>query len=262
MTSAATSAWLSASGMKRRAASSTLPWIHGFQLCTSPSRPEPVPVPPAHERFEHPGARFVRHPLPDARGSARRAGRRAGDRSRRAGRRPRPLRGRGTDRSTVPSTDPWRANVSSWAGQHQLDCSHSSQMPSATSSIQRSSRVTAAATTARLRRCWRANASCSQPSRSPSRCTRAAPLARGCGHGVPRSASARRITSSRVAASAVPDAASHTDRTDAGGTGRPPSGASRAGRAARSASGWMPSSTRVFGGDGRGIGHETNITDH
>ncbi len=40
-------------------------------------------------------------------------------------------------------------------------------------------RSTAAATTARLSRCWRANAGVSQTVRSPSRCTRAAALASG-----------------------------------------------------------------------------------
>jgi len=70
---------------------------------------------------------------------------------------------------TVGTTAPCAARVSSWAGQHQLLCSHMSVTPSTTSSSQPGSSVTAASTAARLSRRWRAKTSCSYVSRSPSR---------------------------------------------------------------------------------------------
>ncbi len=95
--------------MKRRAATSTLPWIHGFQLCTSPSSPSQC----QSRRRTNGSITRVRascaHPLPDAGVAGVQLGGRAGGRSTRAGRRPRPRRGRGTDRCTVASTDPWRS---------------------------------------------------------------------------------------------------------------------------------------------------------
>ncbi len=147
-------------------------------------------------------------------------------------------------RSRSGTTQPRVAHASSCAGQHQEDCSHRAQTPSATSSTQASSHVTAAATTARDSRCCRECTSSSWAVRSPSRCRRAAVLADGSGHGVPRSTRARASTAATVSRSTRPSSGDHTERSDAGGRAGRTRGRRAGTRARRRARRGRPSGRR------------------
>ena len=184
-----------------------------------------MPVAPAQERLDHAHPGLVADPVAEAGVARVELRRRAGGRSRRAARRPRRLRGRGTGRRR------WRAPIRAPGRCRRGRASTTSSARRAAARRRRPRRgaarraVTAAATTARLRRCCRAKAGVSQRSRSPSpaRWKRAASLASGTGHGLGEVGIRASHDVGAVAASAAPQAA----RSVAGGTGSADPGGAR-----------------------------------
>lgn len=124
-----------------------------------------------------------------------------------------------------------------------------------TRAVARGAPVLAASSTARLSRRCRSNALRSQRSRFPSRCTRTASLASGCGQGTSRSAAARSATAARVGASA----AAQAPRSAAVGTGSDRSGSTRSpradsGRSGENAAASGPRKDSIGPGDDAGSG--------